>query len=97
MLHRFYTTNMYTVYILQCADGTFYAGSTTNLAARLHTHNHTKAGAKYTRARRPVVVVFTQRCRTLAKARQREAALKRLTRAEKLELIKNYNAAKSNV
>ena len=54
---------------------------------RLHQHNHAKAGAHYTKIRRPVTLAYNERFRTLSKARAREAALKRLTRAEKLELI----------
>lgn len=75
-------------YILKCADGTLYCGSTNDLEKRVHLHNHSKAGAKYTRGRRPVTLVYSERFRSLAKARAREAALKRLTREEKLAIIK---------
>ncbi len=74
-------------YILRCADDTLYIGSTPDLEKRLHQHNHAKAGAKYTRGRRPVVIAYSEKHRTLAKARAREAELKRLTRAEKLAII----------
>ncbi|OGG50500.1 endonuclease [Candidatus Kaiserbacteria bacterium RIFCSPHIGHO2_02_FULL_54_11b] len=76
------------VYILECADKTLYVGSTTDLEKRLRQHNGAKAGAHYTKIRRPVVLKYSERFRTLAKARAREAAIKRLTRKEKLELIR---------
>lgn len=75
-------------YILRCADGTLYIGSTTDLEKRLHQHNHAKAGAHYTKTRRPVELVYKEAHRTLGKARSREAELKRLTRAEKLDIIR---------
>ena len=80
---------MYTVYILECADGSLYAGSTTDLEKRLKQHNGAKAGAHYTKIRRPVVLKYSERFRTLAKARAREAEIKRLTRPEKLDLIRS--------
>ena len=75
------------VYILRCADDTLYVGSTTDLISRLPQHNHAKAGAHYTKIRRPVTLVYSEQFSTLAEARAREAEIKRLTRAEKLELI----------
>lgn len=77
----------HSVYILRCADDTLYVGSTTDLIRRLHQHNHAKAGAHYTKIRRPVTLVYSEEFSTLAEARAREAEIKRLTRAEKLELI----------
>ena len=79
---------MHHTYILRCADDTLYVGCTNDLKKRLREHNHAKAGAKYTRGRRPVILVYKQSFRTLAKARAREAELKRLTRREKLAIIK---------
>ena len=78
----------YSVYILECADSTLYTGSTHNLAKRLYAHNALKAGAKYTRARRPATLVYAEELATLAEARKREAEIKRLTRREKSDLIK---------
>lgn len=75
------------VYILECADKTLYCGSTTDLTKRLRQHNHAKAGAHYTKTRRPVTLVYKKGFRVLSKARTAEAALKRLTRTQKLELI----------
>lgn len=79
--------NMYFVYILECRDQTFYIGSTNNLEKRLHAHNHAKSGAHYTKIRRPVVLKYYEQVETYAKARAREAELKRLSRAEKLALL----------
>jgi len=78
---------MHVAYILKCKDGTLYAGSTSDLVKRLREHNELKSGAKYTRGRRPVVLVYKEKCKTLAKARAREAEIKRMTRKEKLCLI----------
>ena len=78
------------VYILKCSDGTLYTGSTVNIAKRLKEHNGLKNGAKYTRARRPVTLVYKEKCKNFAKAREREAEIKRMTRNEKLLLIKTH-------
>jgi putative endonuclease len=78
---------MYVVYILECADQTLYVGSTNDLERRLHQHNNSKQGAHYTKIRRPVVLKYSEPCKTLGEARSREAEIKRLTRAKKLELI----------
>ena len=78
----------YWVYILRCADGTLYTGSTKDVERRLAFHNCGK-GAKYTRSRRPVEVVYRQACADKSEALRREAAVKRLSRAEKLRLIQS--------
>lgn len=80
---------MYFTYILQCADETFYCGSTNNLEKRLHEHNHAKNGAHYTKIRRPVKLILSEEFATYAEARAREAAIKRMNRIEKINLIKN--------
>ncbi len=76
------------VYILECADTTLYVGATNDLEKRLKQHNGAKAGAHYTKIRRPVILKYSERFRTLAKARAREAEIKRLSRKEKLGLIR---------
>lgn len=76
----------YTVYILRCADGTLYTGCTNDLARRLRTHSAGK-GAKYTRARLPVELVYTEPALDKSQALRREAAIKALSRGEKLALI----------
>ena len=75
----------WTVYVLECRNGALYTGSTTDLKRRLNEHR--SGGAKFTRANPPVRVVYTQNCRTRSSAQKREAAIKALTRAEKLNLI----------
>jgi len=80
---------MYFVYIVECADKTLYTGYTTDLDKRLKNHNESKVGAKYTKARRPVVLKYSEKLPTLSEALKREAKIKNLTRKEKLELIKN--------
>ncbi len=77
----------HSVYILECADKTLYVGCTNDLPKRLHQHNNAKSGAHYTKIRRPVALVYSERCQSLAEARAREAQLKRLKREEKLGLI----------
>lgn len=77
------------VYILECADKTLYVGCTNNLEKRLKEHNNSKGGAHYTKIRRPVILKYSEQFPTLAQARIREAALKRLPRDKKLVLMKN--------
>jgi len=77
----------FVVYILECADKTLYIGSTNDLEKRVHAHNHLKSGARYTKQRRPVRVVYSEECATLSEALKRECALKKLTRKEKLHII----------
>lgn len=78
---------IYHVYILECADGTLYVGSTTDLEKRLHSHNHLKSGAHYTKIRRPVALKYSEKHKTYSAVRAREGELKRLTREEKMKLI----------
>ena len=80
-------TNRWTVYILRCRDGSLYTGITTDLARRVAEHNAGR-GAAYTATHRPVAVVWDRRARSRSAALKREVAIKRLTRAEKLSLVK---------
>ncbi|TDL95273.1 GIY-YIG nuclease family protein [Macrococcus carouselicus] len=75
------------IYILECADGTYYTGYTTDLDKRLAVHN-TGRGAKYTRNRLPVRRIYEERLSTKREAMQREYAIKQLTRKQKERLIK---------
>ncbi len=73
-------------YILECKDGTFYTGWTNNLEKRLKDHNEGK-GAKYTKARRPVTLVYQECYETKQEAMRREYEIKQFSRKEKLNLI----------
>ena len=77
---------MHYTYLLRCADGTLYGGYTTDLQKRLAAHNSGK-GAKYTRSRRPVKLVYTEELPTKEDALSREAAIKKLTPVKKRQLI----------
>ena len=76
------------VYMLQCADNSLYSGITTDIKRRLEEHNtNNKKGARYTRARRPVSLVYQEHCDNRSQASCREYQLKKLTRTEKLKLV----------
>lgn len=77
----------YTVYILECSDGTLYTGSTKDIEKRIKEHNYSPRGAKYTSGRRPVKLVYQEKLDSLAIARSREAIIKNLSRKEKIDLI----------
>ncbi len=77
------------VYFLQCSDQTFYCGYTKDLSRRLSEHNDSKKGAKYTRAKRPVTLVYVEEYVTLNEALKREYQLKQLSNQEKQALIKS--------
>ena len=78
----------YYVYNLQCSDGTLYTGCTNNLEKRIKLHNSSQSGAKYTRTRRPVKLVYSEELETLAQGRKREAEIKRMNREEKMKLLR---------
>jgi putative endonuclease len=73
-------------YVLACADGTLYTGWTTNLERRIRAHQAGR-GSRYTRARLPVTLVYQRELRTAREARRQEAAIRRLPRRKKLELV----------
>ena len=75
-------------YILKCADGTLYCGWTNDLEKRVKVHNEGK-GAKYTRCRLPVTLVYYEVFETSVEAQRREYPIKQMPRAEKLRLISN--------
>ena len=74
-------------YILKCSDDTLYTGWTNNLEKRIKDHNDGN-GAKYTKPRRPVELIYYEEFETKEEAMKREYAIKQLTRAQKLGLIK---------
>ena len=76
------------VYILQCADGTLYTGITNDLDRRLKAHNAGTA-SKYTRVRRPVVMVYREEAATKGDALRRELQIKSMSRQQKMDLLNN--------
>ena len=76
------------LYILRCGDGTLYTGITVDVAHRFGMHQAGK-GAKYTRGRGPLQLVYVEDCGTHSQALQREIAVKHLNRQEKMKLIEN--------
>jgi putative endonuclease len=79
-------TRGWRVYMLRCRDGSLYTGATNDLARRV-AHHAAGAGARYTRSRLPVRLVHAEPARDRSAALRREAAVKRLSRAEKLALL----------
>jgi len=75
------------VYIVKCADDTLYTGWTIDLERRIVEHNESKKGSRYTRARRPVSLVYFEQHETKSVAMKREAEIKRLSREQKQALI----------
>ncbi|KKT89335.1 MAG: hypothetical protein UW95_C0001G0104 [Parcubacteria group bacterium GW2011_GWC1_45_14] len=80
--------SMYYLYILECSDGSLYTGIAVDVEKRLAEHNDSRRGAKYTKARRPVKLVFSKKFKNRSAASKEEARIKNLSRKEKLELIK---------
>ena len=81
---------MYFAYIMRCADGTLYTGYTDDIAQREAVHNSGR-GAKYTRSRLPVKMVYHESFATRSEAMKRECAIKRLSREQKLKLISEHS------
>lgn len=77
-------------YIVKCADGTLYTGWSANLEKRLTTHN-AGIGAKYTRNRLPVELVYWESQENQSRAQKREAGIKKLKRQQKIALIDEFN------
>jgi putative endonuclease len=84
---------MYFVYILECEDGSYYTGVTTDVARRFTEHVN-GTGGHYTRARKPVRIVYTEEQPDRSSAQKREAQIKRWPRAEKLKLVRPGNFEK---
>ena len=80
------------VYIVSCRDGTLYTGITTDLLRRLAEHNSEKGGARYTRPRRPVNLVFSEPVDSRSSAARREWQIKQMTLAKKMALIEAWQA-----
>jgi len=78
---------MYFVYIVQCSDDTYYTGITTDVERRVQEHNSSDKGAKYTKLRRPVRLVYQESSFDRSTASKREYEIKKYTRLKKIELI----------
>ena len=81
------TTEAWFVYILSCKDDSLYTGITRNITKRIHQHNHCKSGSKYTRARRPVELVYYEEVEGKSAAAKREHEIKQFPPAKKKKLI----------
>lgn len=84
------SSSIWYVYIIKCFDDTLYTGITTSIEDRINKHNEGK-GAKYTRYRRPVELLYFEKQKDKSSATKREIAIKKLSRKEKLMLITHQN------
>ena len=75
------------LYVLLCADGSYYTGVTTDTSRRLYEHNHSQRGAKYTRRRRPVNLIYSVSYANRSEAQKAEYKFKKLTRKQKKRII----------
>lgn len=82
------------VYIVTCSDGTLYTGITTDLERRIGEHNAGKAGARYTRSRRPVCLVYREAAKNRSEAARREHLIKKMPSAEKIKLVQRKRRLK---
>lgn len=85
----------WSVYILRCSDGTLYTGITTDVQRRIAEHNGSEKGAKYTRARRPVSLVYEQHAPDRSEAAKLESAIKKLDKKGKEKLIEGGATTRS--
>ena len=79
----------YYVYIVECADGSYYTGYTTDIQRRINEHNYSMKSAKYTRSRRPVKLIHEEEYDTLSAALKREHAIKKLKKKQKKSLVES--------
>ena len=85
----------YYVYILECEDGSFYTGISTNPEKRLKEHQGLKSGAKYTKAHKPIGIVYLETQVDRSAASKREYEIKQMTKAQKIELVQSYKKSAS--
>ena len=81
------------MYVVRCSDGSLYAGIAKNLRKRILEHNYGMKGAKYTRSRRPVEVVYKEECKTHSEALKREWAFKKLSKRKKEQIVSGNKKA----
>lgn len=86
---------IYYVYILECQDGSFYTGISVDPEKRLKEHLGSKQGAKYTKAHKPIGIVYLESCQNRSMASRREYEIKQLTKAEKIDLVNEYKKSAS--
>jgi putative endonuclease len=84
------------LYVVRCSDNTLYTGITTDINRRVREHNFTHRGAKYTRSRRPVRLVYTRKVEDRSSALKAEHKFKKLTRQEKLREIRERKSDESH-
>ena len=82
--------NRWKVYIVECSDGSYYTGITTDVSRRLLEHNFSFKSAKYTRSRRPVKLVYEEASQNRSTASKREYQIKKMKRKDKIILVENY-------
>ena len=87
MLPGYMSDTPWFVYILRCADGSLYTGITKDITRRINEHNNGKLAAAYTRSRRPVKLVYSEKYLDRSTAATREAEIKKMDRREKEELL----------
>ena len=80
------------LYVLQCSDGTYYTGVTTNVDRRLTEHNTSKRGSKYTKSRRPVKLIYSLEYENRSSAQKAEHKFKNLTRKQKQKIISQHES-----
>ena len=80
----------YYVYIVRCSDNSLYTGITTDINRRIREHNETKKGAKYTKSRRPVSLVYSALIGNRSSAQKEEYRIKKLNKIKKQELVDNW-------
>jgi putative endonuclease len=78
------------VYMVRCSDGTLYTGITNDLEKRIEAHNSDKDGARYTRSRRPVKLIYSEESGAKSAAAKLEYKIKKMTRAKKMKLVSNF-------
>jgi putative endonuclease len=78
---------MYYLYLLRCSDNSLYCGQTKNLQKRIKEHNSDNSESKYTRARRPVKLVYSEKYKTLSKVLKREFEIKKMSKIQKEKFI----------
>lgn len=81
---------MYYLYLLRCSDNSLYCGQTKNLKRRIKEHNSNDSKSKYTRAKRPVKLVYFEKYKTVNEVLRREFEIKKMTKTKKEILIKNF-------